>query len=356
MSSPKKLELNITASRSMAKGIGLVSPESLSSSRELQVDYDVHWKDLQSSSRNVVSPETREPSKPSPNLKHRLATPRKNQTAQFPAHTKHAQDDVVKVVTPDKDSTASQIFKTPTTTEKPKQVVFTNPDVVHTRFIASPTTIFSPEEAKGSTSATSKVEFIPVPVPLPDDYEASKQAKYAERAKYGASSPRIENSPMRFFASASTPSARRYAPTMRFTPSRVEDIRPPFTPFSSATPPLRVAGSLAYETAHHMRYIPPQPGYHTTYQDDYKWYKGAYGESQKLISQKSDSTQTVKDVRPKQLASKKTPNVYPSKQAKHDAKILRRKSRLAEQNKPPKRTIPIMYQTEYMRAYGCPMR
>jgi len=346
MGSRKEFEIEVTAPRRLNIATALVSPESTSSSTELQVDYEVQWKDPQSNRRNVVSPESHTPSK-SPNLKHRVITPEKDHIA---THTKHAQDDAVKVAALSKETAAPEFSASIAKEGKSsKAVAFENPDLVHTRFVASPKTTFSREEDdRGSMPAPEKLEFIPVPVPV---FKAPKQEKHDSTAI------RAENPPMRYFHSASTPYVHRNSPSMRFTPpsSSSDKNHPPFT---SASPPIREAGSLAYETAHHMRLIPPKLGYHTTYQDDYQWHAGAYGESDKTLLPRSEATQTGTNVPAKLLKPtvlKMLSNVYPSKQAKRDAKTQRRKKNL-EQRKPLKRTIPIMYQTEYMRAYGCPMR
>jgi len=361
-SAKKKVDIDISAMASKNSVRGVVSPSSSTSSAELNLDYEVHWKDPQATRAHVVSPEAHEPVYPSPNLKHRTVTPEKEYIAQYPAHVKHAQEDLVKVVTPDKGS-PPRTPVAPEIAEKSKSVAFADPNLVHTRFIATPTTIFRQQEVgSGVRPAVSTVEFIPVSV-SPPFFET------ANRVKPQPTPPRTEKPPFGYFKPASTPYERRYAPTMRHAPCRADvsaGLRPPF---SSTTPPLRAAGSLAYEKAHHMRYIPPKPCYRTTYQDDYKWHKGSYGEPLKS----DGSTQTVKEtpaVSSKAALPDTLSKVYPCKQAKREAKKERRKSQLRDAHmseqqkrseslqpaKPPERIIPLMYQTEYMCAYGCPMR
>ena len=358
----KTVDINITAMAPKNSVRGVVSPSSSTSSAELNLDYEVHWKDPQTTRAHVVSPEAQEPVYPSPNLKHRTVTPEKEYIAQYPTHVKHAQEDLVKVVTPDRAS-APRAPVAPEIAEKSKSVAFADPNSVHTRFIASPTTIFRQQEGgSGVRPADSTVEFIPVSVSPP-------LSETAKRVKPQPTPPRTEKPPFGYFKPASTPYERRYAPTMRYAPRRADvaaDLRPPF---SVMTPPLRAAGPLAYEIAHHMRYIPPKPCYRTTYQDDYKWHKGFYGEPLKS----DGSTQTAKEapaVSSKAVLPDTLSKIYPSKQAKREAKKERRKSRLRDTHiseqqkrseslqpaKPPQRIIPLMYQTENMRAYGCPMR
>ena len=340
----------------------LKSPTNISplSSMDFNIDVEVqHLKDPKTNSTNAVSPDSNDLN----SQKSFGIIDRKNDeqyATDFglsPQHVKHSQNDVVHVVTPDKELTVLKTKHQPASikedtflarSDDSKSLDAVVSETKHIRFQAPETNTSLEDIAVPSVEICEKTK----PTKLKAQ-TINKVQPFVHMPERKSMRPR--------------PVVRKrpsfYAPSFDASPHPTEvSSRAAFT---SACPAIPYQGPIADAVKKHELYIPPKGRFSTEYASKYIWHTGAYGNSSgryKPSHSPEEQTMTSK-VSPKKpsLASKAPTHLYSDSTAKRLAKLERRKLRRSAQslgttNIENVKVIPIMYQTEYMRAFHCPMR